>query len=170
MASPSSSWWSCAGIAIWKEAGEYQAQRQAAAAGGVECTDCNNFHIPGQEEQDHDHPHSHDLSWMFARMLIMFFPIGLFFLGLPNANSSWLAKDAALDAETLKEMAKDAEVIGTGNDNGVNFRILKTDTGLKLKETTLASGEVKLEVLPGDADDVEEYNQVNDCGLRPRGT
>lgn len=38
--------------------------------------------------QAEDHGHSHDLSWTFARLLILSFPVALYLLGVPNATFS----------------------------------------------------------------------------------
>lgn len=70
---------------------------------GPEC-DHDHQHGPGCEhdhghkhEHDHgdhhhggedDHGHSHDLAWVFARMLVLAFPVALFFLGIPNSGFS----------------------------------------------------------------------------------
>src|SRR5262245_32276901 len=84
-------------IAVWKEAGEMQAHLQACAQDHVHKEECNHGHSHSHGEHDHDHDHhhehnhnhdhdhghSHDMSWVFARMLILVFPVLLFFLGLP---------------------------------------------------------------------------------------
>lgn len=155
------------GIAVWKEAGDFQAQAQSQSDAGISCTDCTQFHIPGQEDYDHDHPHNNDLSWMFARMLILFFPVGLFFLGLPNPEAAAQysrnsASDAALNPELLKEMAMHATVI----EQGDHYRILKTESGLKIKEVTQDNGSVKLELMGGDVIAVR-FNELNDATLDP---
>ena len=66
---------------------------------------CN--HLPGLPDGTDGRPdprgrpgHSHDMSWVFARMLILVFPVALFALGVPNAGFSKeavesLGKDAA---------------------------------------------------------------------------
>jgi uncharacterized membrane protein YcgQ (UPF0703/DUF1980 family) len=45
----------------------------------------HGHHHHGGED---DHGHSHDLAWVFARMLVLAFPVALFFLGIPNAGFS----------------------------------------------------------------------------------
>jgi hypothetical protein len=44
----------------------------------------------GASHRHHDDEpgHSHDLSWMFSRLLVLCFPVGLFLLGLPNSGFS----------------------------------------------------------------------------------
>ena len=76
-------------VAVWKEAGEMQAQLQSCAQDHVHTPDCDHelLHNYGPDAE-HDHEHSHDMSWLFARMLILFFPVALFFLGLPSSGFS----------------------------------------------------------------------------------
>lgn len=50
-------------IAIWRESGK-------------------------QVNLDQDFGHSHDLSWTFAKLLILVFPVSLFLLGIPNQGYS----------------------------------------------------------------------------------
>lgn len=75
--------------------------------------DCNHDHDHGHahaddaHHHDHshgtdDHGHSHDLAWVFARMMVLFFPVALYLIGVPNQGFSqeriigMLGKDAAL--------------------------------------------------------------------------
>lgn len=57
-------------VAIWRESG-----KQAV-------------HDHHHDHSHDDHGHSHDLSWAFARLLILVFPVALFLLGVPNAGFS----------------------------------------------------------------------------------
>ena len=57
------------------------------------------------------------MSWVFARMLMLVFPVALFFLGIAerrvqqgSASSDERAR-TALGAGNLEELAKDAEVL-----------------------------------------------------------
>ena len=45
-------------------------------------------HDHSHDHADEDHGHSHDLSWTFARLLVLVFPVALYLLGLPNAGFS----------------------------------------------------------------------------------
>ncbi len=48
-------------------------------------------HDHHHHDHDHahdDHGHSHDLAWVFTRMLILFFPVALFLIGVPNSGFS----------------------------------------------------------------------------------
>jgi hypothetical protein len=159
-------------IAVWKEAGELQAN--ASHSHGGDCNldhshgaDCNHVHIPNEDgtEHDHgDHSHSHDMSWFIARMLILVFPVGLYFLGLPNKSLVPNFKDGPAVGGTLKDLAKDAtevEVIYQG-DKQIG-RILKTQTGLKIRETMLANGEVKLELMRGEGAVPMNFSELNDA-------
>ncbi len=162
-------------VAVWREAGELQ--NQAAAMGcGIDHThgpDCD--HDPGIGEPDHtaaDHTHSHDMSWTFARMLILVFPVALFFLGLPNATFSkdrqlaMAGSDSALGAQLLKEMAADATVIEEKDQgNGVHVRLLRTKTGLKIRQTTsTGSDEPKLELVKEEGRQMR-FNDLNDAAF-----
>lgn len=164
-------------ISVWKEAGELQAQAQA---NGLTCglnhthgPDCD--HDPGiGGAHDHDHSHSHDMSWTFARMLILIFPVLLFFLGLPNAGLSqdaqrkMLGNDTALGAEKLKELANDpgTKVIAEeSREDGARVRTLQTPTGLKIRQTIPTDGgEAKLEVIAG-AGTAMRFNDLNDAAF-----
>jgi hypothetical protein len=58
-----------------------------------------------------DHGHSHDLAWVFARMLVLAFPVALFFLGIPNSGFSeerlikLAGPDQALGSVSLADVA-----------------------------------------------------------------
>jgi hypothetical protein len=166
-------------ISVWKEAGEYQAQ----AAHGADCNqdhahgvDCNHVHIPGQDEHDHshaDHGHGHDMSWLFARMLILVFPVALFFLGLPPATFSpqgqleKVGDDTAFAGDTLADLVKDATVEEQKYEgDGLVTRTLKTKTGLRLRETPLPNGKVKFELLGGQPLGIK-FNELNDAAYDP---
>lgn len=100
-------------VCVWREAG--QTQGTAHAHGHVHHhdhdhdhghghdhvhgPDCNHdhdhghhAHAPGDDHgHDHshdDHGHSHDLAWVFTRMLVLFFPVALFLIGVPNQGFS----------------------------------------------------------------------------------
>lgn len=168
-------------MAVWKEAGELQAN--AVHVHGESCglnhahgQDCNHVHIPGQDDEDHDHSdhsHSHDMSWFFARMLILIFPIALFFLGLPNPSLSAegqlrkMGKDTAIGGDTLADLVKDATVEEEKRDeSGVITRILKTKTGLTVKEITQSSGGVKLQLIGGRPIGIK-FNELNEAAYDP---
>jgi len=146
-------------VAVWREAGELQpANDLKCDQNHVHTAACN--HLPGLPGGDtdpalvDDHGHSHDMSWVFTRMLILVFPIALFALGIPNAGLSkeaqlkQLGLDVALDPETLKEMAKNAKVedVKTESD-GSTVRTLRTESGLLLREVVSSTGETKLSVI-----------------------
>jgi hypothetical protein len=53
--------------------------------------DHSHSHDHGHHHHGHshdDHGHSHDLAWVFTRMLILFFPVALFLIGVPNSGFS----------------------------------------------------------------------------------
>jgi hypothetical protein len=82
---------------------------------GADCGhDHHHDHAHGHDHHPHDHDHSaedhghsHDLAWVFARMLVLFFPVALFISGIPNAgfsqdwiNSKILGEDEAVSTGT----------------------------------------------------------------------
>lgn len=158
-------------ISIWKEAGKYQGNASQVHGPNCEAGDCSHVNIPGDEEHTHaDHGHSHDMSWVIARMLILVFPVALFFLGLPNSSFSAeeqlkrTGREAALGADTLKELAKDAPVEEQkyDGDGKIMYRILKTETGLKIRQTFQPNGESTLELLSGEPIHVK-FSELNDA-------
>lgn len=172
-------------IAVWKEAGELQAQARAGAEDGtpvcgvdhVHTADCaHDPNVGGHaddHDHDHDHSHSHDMSWTFARMLILVFPVGLFFLGLPNATlgRDWQLKQAgggtALGAAELGELAKDATPEGEPKkrDDGSVVQILRAKNGLKIEAVTPpGGGEPRLSVKV-EAGAEMRFNDLNDAAF-----
>ncbi|MBA4068083.1 MAG: hypothetical protein C0501_31150 [Isosphaera sp.] len=103
-------------VAVWREAGELQAAEAACAADHQHGPECDHGHDHGPRGHDHhdhdhddhdhddhdhdDHGHSHDLSWVFARMLVLVFPVLLFFLGLPDKTFSQEAQLNMVGKET----------------------------------------------------------------------
>lgn len=168
-------------VAVWKEAGELLAQARADADAGtpvcgvdhVHTADCaHDTNIGGGQDHAHDHTHSHDMSWMFARTLILIFPVGLYFLGLPSPTlgQDELLKRAKggeeIKAAALKEQAKDAAVIEEKpQPDGSVVRLLKTKTGLKIRSTTPAGGgEPTLSIVTEGGAEVR-FNDLNDAAL-----
>jgi hypothetical protein len=165
-------------IAVWKEAGEIQAQ-MTDQAGGPTCgvdhvhgPDCD--HDPGiggpdgDHDHDHDHGHSHDMSWTFARMLILVFPVGLFFLGLPSGRLSaeeqlrMAGGGAALGGEDLKALAEGATV---ESGEGTNELVLKTKTGLRIRKTIPPDGGEPKYKLISEAGERMRFNDLNDAAF-----
>jgi hypothetical protein len=140
-------------VAVWKEAGAMKAQLQACAENHVHSEECNHGHEHAHGGHDHnhghdhshdhsqdDHGHSHDMSWVFARMLILAFPVALYFIGLPATSFSkeWQLKraggDQALGGQNLQDLVKDAEVLEAAKDVGIStVSVLKSKTGLKIR-------------------------------------
>ena len=61
-----------------------------------------------------DHGHSHDLAWVFTRMLILFFPVALFLIGVPNAGFSQDRINKLLGSEQQVEMEVGSVAQGQG--------------------------------------------------------
>jgi hypothetical protein len=162
-------------IAVWREAGEMQAHLQACAQDHVHTADCDHDHDHGHShgpDEEHDHEHSHDMSWLFARMLILVFPVLLYFIGLPTSGFSkerqlqLAGNDAALGTESLKKFLDGATVIeGPKEDKGATVRVFKTASGLKIREMTpLKGGDTKLELI-SEAGTPRKFNELNDAAL-----
>jgi hypothetical protein len=171
-------------VSVWKQAGAIQAANQSGCGiNHIHGANCNHvlFNADGTED-DSPHEHSSDMSWVFARMLILIFPVLLFFFGLPSGTLSAeeqlkrAGTGSALGSEMLKDLAKDAEVLdtkkemvsnGKGKDQSVEatIRTLKTAGGLTLRETILPSGEQKLELLGGGEGTRMRFNELNDAAM-----
>lgn len=137
------------------------------------CCDCSDTE-EAEEEEAADHGHSHDLSWVVARMLVLVFPVALYFLGLPNATYSkerqlrMLGQESAMGAELLQELARDAQVLDEKRlEDGSIERTLKTRTGLRLREVRKPDGsQPRLEVLSGEGRRMR-FNDLNDAAYDP---
>jgi hypothetical protein len=177
-------------IAVWKEAGEMQAKLKACDQNHAHTEECNHGHDHSHAAHDHhhhghnhshdhghdhshdDHGHSHDMSWVFARMLILVFPVALYFLGLPNSAFSkdrqlqMMRNEKALGAGDLKELVKDAEEFEAPKEVGnETVTILKTKTGLKVKKTEPKNGgEAKYELV-SEAGTIRRFSELNDAAL-----
>lgn len=142
---------------------------------------CN--HLPGlpsgtapDETMVDDHGHSHDMSWVFARMLILVFPIALFALGIPNSGFSLERQLKALGAQTalnldpkeLETLAKDPATVvyeSSVEPDGTTVRVLQAPSGLKIREVTASgSGEVKYAVV-SDAGIEMRFNDLNEAAF-----
>ena len=131
-------------IAVWREAGEVHDQHSHDdhAHKHVHGPDCDHdHHTPGHVhgpdcDHDHghshthaahdhsaeDHGHSHDLTWVFARMLVLLFPVALFVLGVPNKGFSpdylarMLSGEESMGDKTLDAVADKAGTVMSFND------------------------------------------------------
>jgi hypothetical protein len=93
-------------ISLWREAGHLNACSHSA------------------------HGHNHDLAWVFSRLLVLSFPVGLFLFGVPNSGFSrdrirmLLGGDDALTGEVSavahrnETVARFNELIEAANDEG----------------------------------------------------
>jgi hypothetical protein len=137
-------------VAVWNEAGELQAQAMEMGCGidHIHSASCN--HGPGilGPDGEPDHTHTTDMTWVFVRMMILAFPVALFFMGLPNGSFSperqlELARknEAVLSMKSIKELAT-AEGTRVYDEktraDGARVRTLKTAKGLTISETTPA--------------------------------
>ncbi|MFO0801336.1 MAG: hypothetical protein U0804_28050 [Gemmataceae bacterium] len=81
--------------------------------------DCQHDHDHGHAHADDrmhahhdhshdDHGHSHDLAWVFARMMVLFFPVALYLIGVPNAGFS---------ADRIAKMLGNEQALNVAIDN-----------------------------------------------------
>jgi hypothetical protein len=177
-------------LSVWREAGEMKAHHHHDHAhehhhDHEHGPDCDHDHHHHDHNHDHshahththdDHGHSHDLSWTIARMLILFFPIALFWLGLPNAalvqalGNDRIGNDVALSELTQEEMAeraKDASVVKESKDaEGRIVRILRPRVPPELKEITLPDGKKLYEPhIELNAPVQMSFNDLNDAAF-----
>jgi hypothetical protein len=177
-------------LTVWREAGELQPlDTMSCQENHVHSATCN--HLPGLPtgdtpgaDQTEDHGHSHDMSWVFARMLILVFPVALFALGIPNSGFS---KDAQLkmlgaeqalniDPKVLEEMANDpyAQVLEEKTEeNGTIVRLIRVPpsddapNGYKIRETRPFGSNERKYVLVPDAGTVMTFNELNAAAYDP---
>lgn len=169
-------------IAVWNEAGALQ----APAYDGPECSPdhahdatCNHgTAYPGGTHDHGDHTHSHDLSWTFVTMLILVIPVTLFAIGMPSSTMARLAAiaeaklegrnsgpEAELTGLNLREQAKEATVYDEKKQpDGSTVRILKTQSGLQIRETIPVSGEPKYSLITSEGTEFR-FNDLNDAAF-----
>jgi uncharacterized membrane protein YcgQ (UPF0703/DUF1980 family) len=144
-------------IAVWREAGQLQ-----PVTDGVTCqqnhvhTAACNHTLPGMPTGDaatttpeniDDDGHSHDMSWVFARMLILVFPIALFALGIPNSGLSakgqldLAGNDVSLDPQALEKLADESAVYEQKVEGDTTMRVLKHENGLMIREVLTKDGD-----------------------------
>lgn len=69
-----------------------------------------------------DHGHSHDLTWVFARMMVLFFPVALYLIGVPNQGFSAERIAKMLQPETALNV--DVGSVATGEGSVLSFNDL----------------------------------------------
>lgn len=163
--------------AVWSEAGALvPADDMSCQVNHVHTAACN--HLPGlpgapglDAEQVDDHGHSHDMSWVLARMLVLVFPIALFFLGIPNAGLSADAQRKALGTDTALETASPEELAKTATvekveeqSDGAIVRTLRTESGLKIREFTPKGGKPEYSLI-AQAGVEMRFNDLNEAAF-----
>jgi hypothetical protein len=176
-------------VAVWREAGELQpVDGMSCEENHVHTAACN--HLPGlpggaldpnDPGADQYHGHSHDMSWVFVRMLVLVFPVLLFAGGVPNAGFSaeaqlrMVGNERALndDPKALEEMAKrpGATVLEEKKEaDGTVVRLIQAPPaadgakGFKIRETTPYNGEPKYVLIP-EAGTGMTFNELNDAAF-----
>ena len=142
-------------ISVWREAGELQpVDGMSCQENHVHSVACNHP-LPGMPDGSvadpnlvEDPGHSHDMSWVFARMLVLVFPVALFALGVPNAGISkegqlnGVGNETALnlDPKEIEKLANDPATIehkpAEMQSDGTKVRELQTANGMKIREIT----------------------------------
>jgi hypothetical protein len=170
-------------IAVWREAGELvPADDMTCRENHVHTAACNHP-LPGMptgtvpdENLVDDHGHSHDMSWVFARMLILVFPIALFALGVPNAGLSKegqlkvAGNDVSLnlDPKEMERLAKEPSTVVQEEKqeaDGSKVRVLKTEKGLVLREITPSSGGAPKYVVVPQAGTEMRFNDLTEAAF-----
>lgn len=178
-------------VAVWNEAGALQ------PVGDMNC-DVNHVHtascahplpgLPGGAADDNVNEtdgHTHDMSWVFARMLVLVFPVALFMMDIPNGGFSierqrkMLGAEMALsDPQEGKRLALDpatkpepgtekTEANGTVTRVFVYPKKVEGSTEPKLvriREIKPATGEAKYIILP-EAGTEMRFNDLADAAL-----
>lgn len=90
---------------------------------GPDCDhDHHHEHDHGHEEHDHraeDHGHSHDMAWVLARMMVLFFPVALYMVGIPNSGFSQDRINKMLGTD--EQIAAEIGYVNTGDGDVVSF-------------------------------------------------
>lgn len=180
-------------ISVWREAGQLQpVDDMTCLENHVHTAACN--HLPGlpggaTDPALVDDGHSHDMSWMFARMLVLVIPVALFALGVPNSGFSHdkyrnaLEKEALLnmDPKELEDMVKDKDTpakqipFADGTmvrelPNGTKVRLFEAasksapTTKLKIRESVPLSGKTDY-VLEVEGGIPMSFNELNDAAF-----
>lgn len=170
-------------ISVWREAGELQ------PVDGMNCQEnhvhsaaCNHT-LPGMPDGSGGDPnlvedpgHTHDMSWVFARMLVLVFPVALFALGLPNSSISPKAQldsiegGPSLDPKEIERIANDPSTIQLkpteSQADGTTIRELQAENGkgMKIREITTPKGEVKYVVIPGQGNEMR-FNDLTEAAI-----
>lgn len=93
--------------------------------GHAHADDHHHDHGHGHHHHDHgedDHGHSHDLAWVFARMMVLFFPVALYMIGVPNSGFSAERIAKMLGDETA--LGADVGTVATGEGSVLSFNDL----------------------------------------------
>ncbi len=109
-----------------------------------------------------------------AKMLILVFPIALFFMGLPNTTYSkerqlrMLGQESALGGHMLEELAANAVVVEEKDlPDGSRQQMLRTASGLRLQRILKPDGsQAELRVLGGEGRRMR-FNDLNDAAFDP---
>ena len=173
-------------VVVWREAGQLQpVDDMTCQENHVHTAACNHLSglplgtTPDANLMD-DHGHSHDMSWVFARMLILVFPIALFALGIPNSGFSqeklneWLKREKQtalnLDPKELERMATDpaATTLEANTEpDGSKVRVIQPpppNEKLKVREVYPPAG-TPTYALMSDAGIAMSFNELNDAAF-----
>ncbi|MBN9521919.1 hypothetical protein J0H58_25950 [bacterium] len=82
----------------------------------------DDHHDHGHHHAHDDHGHSHDLAWVFARMMVLFFPVALYMIGVPNSGFS--AERIAKMLTPEEALNQDVGNVATGEGSVLSFNDL----------------------------------------------
>lgn len=173
--------------AVWREAGALVPVDDMSCQQNHVHTAACDHNLPGlppgtaaDENMVDDHGHSHDMSWVFARMLILVFPIALFALGIPNSSFSqdWVRdqlknEKAINDPKELERMANEPgakELESSEEPDGSRVRVIQPpppNDALKIREVTKSSEGTKSYAIVSGAGIEMRFNDLNDAAFDP---
>jgi hypothetical protein len=174
-------------LAVWREAGELQpVDTMTCQENHIHTAACNHLTgLPTGDTPDanlvDDHGHSHDMSWVFARMLILVFPVALFAMDIPNsgfsaeAQSKMIGQEKALnlDPKILEEMAQNPYRIveERTEPDGTKIKIVQSaprepeaPNGLMIRITKQPGKPERYALVPG-AGSTMSFNELNEAAF-----
>lgn len=117
--------------------------------------------------QQHDQVASY---WLKVKIVIILFPVGIFVLGLPSNTFTiqrqllMLGNQYELNISLdLSELVKDVLILEEyTNDRGEHIRIVKTNSGVKLRQIVDLSGQIKHDIVADNAISMR-FSDINDA-------
>ncbi len=162
-------------VCLWLEAGRLQESNFSMTCGymHIHTAEClHNARIPDPAKGS-TQDSGYDMSWTFARMLILIFPFGLFMLGLPNTTFSMqrqlmmAGSDESLGSLPLGDLVSGATVLEESvNYDGEVIRVLRTKTGQRVRERHRDAEPPRYEILQEEGTAMR-FDDLNDAAYDP---